>query len=183
MAKKRKKIDTSQLPLPFTERVENSLKDVENVFDEINHQSSPPKAMENFADACMEIASAIKKSIKASGLSRNDVADRVNKYFSWPTSAEMELLKKSGEDKGRKHLSSHMFNHYLSKPVDYPIPAGILYAIQGVTGSLAVCRSLAEAEDAEVISRQEKDTLMVGRMYDAKMGISRLMNEFKKKRR
>jgi len=182
MAKKQKKIDAVQLPLPFKERVESSLKDVEKVFDEIGHQS-PPKAMENFPDACMETASAIKKSIKASGLSRNDVADRINKYFSWPSSAEMESLKKSGDDKGHKHLSSHMFNHYLSKPVEYPIPAGFLYAIQDITGSLAVCMSLAEAEDAEVISRHEKDTLMVGRMYDAKLGISRLMNEFKKKRR
>ena len=72
-----------------------------------------------------------------------------------------------------------MFNHYLSKPVEYPIPAPYLYAVHHVTGSLSPCRSFAEAEQGDVITREEKDELMLGKMEKAVYEMQRLKRELK----
>ena len=153
MAKKAKKIDAKQRPLPFGERVVSHLVETEEILAEI-YTHKPPQEIENYEDAGMALAVSIKKAIKESGESRAAVADKINKYFGWPTAEEMEALKKGngGKDaKGVKHLSLHMFNHYLSKPAEYPIPGYFIYAIQNITESLAPCRSFADAEGGEVV--------------------------------
>lgn len=185
MLEKIKKYYIKQQNFCFIKKIDICLENIKKVINDASEikKDQQVKPCINFKDACMELAGAIKKSVKASGLSRGDVADKINSYFGWPTISEMEELREAGKDKNLRHLSLHMFNHYLSKPVEYPIPGAYLYAIQYVTGSLEVCSSIAEAEDAEVVSKEERDTLMVGKMYDAKIEISRLMNEFKKKRR
>jgi hypothetical protein len=182
MAKKRKKIDTKQRPLPFGERVDSHLKETEEILSEIRSQK-PQKEIENYEDACMALAVACKKAIKESGLTRADVADKINEYFGWLTAVEMEALKEEGKDKGVKHLSVHMFNHYLSKPAEYPMPGYTIYAIQYVTGSLEPCRSFAEAEGGEVVSMAECEILSIGKLFETKIEVSRLLNEFSRGKR
>jgi len=182
MAKKVKKIDTKQRPLPFGERVISHLVETEEILAEIcTHK--PPQEIENYEDACMALAMAIKTAIKESGDSRAEVADKINQYFGWPCAKEMEALKDKGEDKGVKHLSVHMFNHYLSKPAEYPIPGYIIYAIQNVTESLAPCRSFAEAEGGEVVSMAEREILSVGKLFETKVQVNRLLSEFSRVKR
>jgi len=182
MAKKVKKIDTKQRPLPFGERVVSHLNETEEILAEI-YTHKARQEIENYEEACMALAMGIKTAIKESGDSRADVADKVNKYFGWPTAGEMETLKKTGKDKGVKHLSVHMFNHYLSKPAEYPIPGYLIYAIQHATESLAPCRSFAEAEGGEVVSMSEREILSVGKLFETKVEVSRLLNEFSRGKR
>jgi len=182
MAKKVKKIDTKQCPLPFKERVISHLVETEEILAEIcTHK--PPTEIENYEDACMSLAMSIKTAIKESGTSRADVADKINQYFGWPCAKEMKVLKEKGEDKGVKHLSVHMFNHYLSKPAEYPIPGYFVYAIQNVTESLASCRSFAEAEGGEVVSMAEREILSVGKLFETKVQVNRLLSEFSRVKR
>lgn len=182
MAKKVKIIDTKQRPLPFGERVVSHLNETEEILAEI-YTHKAPQEIENYEDACMALAMGIKTAIKESGDSRAGVADKVNKYFGWPSAEEMQALKEKGEDKGVKHLSVHMFNHYLSKPAEYPIPGYLIYAIQNVTGSLAPCRSFADAEGGEVVSMSEREILSVGKLFETKVEVSRLLNEFSRGKR
>jgi len=182
MSKKLKKIDTKQRPLPFKERVVSHLEETEQILAEICRHK-PQQEIENYEEACMALAMGIKTAIKESGKSRADVADKVNEYFGWPTAAEMEKLKKKGEDKGVKHLSVHMFNHYLSKPAEYPIPGYLIYAIQHVTESLAPCRSFADAQGGEVVSMSEREILSIGKLFETKVQASRLLNEFSRGKR
>lgn len=166
MSKRRKKLDRVQLTFDFNfeKRVETHLKEKSDILETI-HTSKPAKTIESYEEACIEQAAAIKKAVRQSGMSREEVVDGINAYFGWT-------------DKG-KHLSIHMFNHHLSKPAEYPIPAPLLYAIHHVTGSLAPCRSFAEAEDGDVITQDEKKELMLGKMETAVYEMQRLKRELR----
>ena len=72
-----------------------------------------------------------------------------------------------------------MFNHYLSKPTEYPMPAAIIYAIQHITGSQEITSSFAKAEGARVISGEEVRELAIGKIDDAIAEMQRLKKEFR----
>ena len=122
MSKKREFLDNYQTSLDFDQPIEAyaRLRDklLREDFSPVHHPDT------NYEDGCIEIAVTIKRAIRQKGLSREAVVDAVNDYFGWP------------RDDKRKGLSIHIFNHYLSKPVEYPIPAVYLPAIQRITGSL-----------------------------------------------
>jgi hypothetical protein len=82
-----------------------------------------------------------------------------------------------GESK--KRLSIHIFNHYLSKPCEYPIPAAMLFAVLRVTGSLEPLKPLAEAEGGRVITGDEVRKLALGKLDDAIMEMQKLKKEIR----
>ncbi|MDY6971080.1 MAG: hypothetical protein SV775_02010 [Thermodesulfobacteriota bacterium] len=172
MSKKYKKLAHKQCTFDFSfeKRVQAHLKEKSEILETI-HNTEPAKTIESYEEACIEQAAAIKKAVRDSGMSREEVVDRINEYFGW-----------TANNKG-KHLSIHMFNHHLSKPAQYPIPAPLLYAIHHVTGSLAPCRSFAEAEDGDVITQDEKKELMLGKMETAVYEMQRLKRELRGKTR
>jgi len=167
MSKKKGKIDPNQKRLPFGDRVEAYLKEKAQILDAI-HTSRPGKQIENFDEACIELAAAVKKAIRQSGLSREAAVEGINTYFGWTEGSA-------------KKLSIHMFNHYLSKPVQYPIPGALIYAIQHVTGSLEPCRSFAEIEDGDVISKGEKDELLFGKADMLASEVGKIKKELRKR--
>ena len=167
MSKKKEKIDPNQKMLPFGDRVEAYLKEKAQILDTI-HSASPSKQIENYDEACIELAATIKKAIRQSGMSRDAVVDGINTYFGWTKASA-------------KNLSIHMFNHYLSKPVQYPIPGAMIYAIQHVTGSLEPCRSFAEIEDGDVISKGEKDELLFGKADLLASEVVKIKKELRKR--
>ncbi|HUU40435.1 MAG TPA: hypothetical protein VMW42_05810, partial [Desulfatiglandales bacterium] len=112
-----------------------------------------------------------KRAIKQSGLSREQVVDAINEYFGWST----EAIGKNA----RKPLSIHIFNHYLSKPTQYPIPSFYIYAIQHVTGSLEPCISFTAAEDAKVISGDEVRQMTIGKLDETILEMQRLKKELR----
>lgn len=121
--------------------------------------------MESWEEACIELAAANKRAIRRWGGSREELVDKINEYFGWTS--------------GGKSLSIHMLNHHLSKPAEYPIPGALLFAIQHITASLEPCRCLAEAEGGDVISKEDKQNLMLGKMEKAVWELNRLKRELK----
>jgi hypothetical protein len=167
MSKKNEKLDPNQKRLPFGDRVEAYLKEKAQILDTI-YAARPAKHIENYDEACIELAAAIKKAIRQSGMSREAAVEGINTYFGWTEGSA-------------KKLSIHMFNHYLSKPVQYPIPGALIYAIQHVTGSLEPCRSFAEIEDGDVISKGEKDELLFGKADMLASEVGKIKKELRKR--
>lgn len=122
-----------------------------------------------YREGCIKIATAIKRAIRQSGMRREEVVNAINRYFGW------------NEANKRKSLSFHMFNHYLSKPVEYPIPVIYLVAIQRITGSLEPITAMAEIEGARVISGDEVRILALGKLEDAIQEMQKQKRNFRGK--
>lgn len=174
MFKKEKRVDLVQLALNLDRQVEE-FRGMKEILKE-----RPAEKLNGYEEACIQIAASIKMAIRISGLSREHVVDDINRYFGWPTIEEYQKLKELRKIKqATKHLSIHMLNHYLSKPVAYPIPAYLIYPIQKITKSLEPCRALAEAEDARVISGDEVRHMTMGKLDETILEMQRLKRELR----
>jgi len=166
MSNRRKKIDPNQLSLQF----DHQIQEYTHLKEEILTEHSEPAQNQSYEETCIEIAAAIKRAIRQTNMSREQVVDAINDYFGW----------KAG---GRgKCLSYHIFNHFLSKPAEYPIQAFYLFALQRVTESLEVSMCLAEAEDAKVISKNEIRQWAVGKLDETIIEMQRLKKELRLRR-
>ncbi|MEN6420957.1 MAG: hypothetical protein ABFD76_03345 [Smithella sp.] len=123
--------------------------------------------VETYEEACIELAAAIKRTIRDFGKSRDIIVDAINAYFGWDT-----------RDK-RKCLTLTTFNNYLSKPVQYPIPAIYIVAIQHICHSLEPTRYFADLEGGKVITGDEVRKLALGKLDDAMSEMRRLKKEFR----
>lgn len=144
--------------------------------EEIAEQCSQPtrnREAASEAEDCIEIAAAIKRSIREAGLSREQVCDAMNAYWG-----RSEDGHKRGEC--QKPLSYEMFNHFLSKPVEYPIKAYFLFAIHRITQSLEPARSIVAAEGAEVTSKEDLAMLALGKLEKNISEMQQLKRELKK---
>ena len=164
MSKKKDFSDPRQKKLDFYSKIEAYQGLKEEILDDLS-KKKPLKQIENYAEACIEIAAGIKRALKTSGLSREQVVDGINDYF--------------GDTK--KHLSIHIFNHFLSKPAEYPVPAAYLFAIQHITNSLEPIRTFAETLDAQVISGAEVRELALGKLDEYITQMQKLKRELKLK--
>jgi hypothetical protein len=162
MSKKRRKIDNNQKSFDF----DAPIQEYETLRVKLLAGPEKPKTVENYEEACIEIAATVKAAQRASGMSREQLLDEINAYFG-PTEV------------GGKRLSIHMLNHYLSKPTEYPMPAVLIFAVQHITGSLETISMLAQAEDARVISGEEVRKLAIGKLDDAIAEMQRLKKEFR----
>jgi len=162
MSKKKFFIDSRQKKLDFSAKIDAYRNLKEEILDDLSNYNTP-KQIEDFAEACIEIAVGIKRAIKTSGLSREQVVDGINEYF--------------GDTK--KPLSIHIFNHFLSKPDKYPIHAAYLFAIQHITGSLEPIRVIAGAEDAQVISGTEVRQMALGKLEETIVEMQKLKKELR----
>lgn len=166
MAKTRKKLDLNQLAFDFDKKI----KEYVGLKDEILLEDEPEKrSVESHEEACIEIAAAVKRAIRNSGLSREQVVDEVNNYFGW-------------NDKSAKKLSIHIFNHYLSKPCNYPMPAYMIFAVQDVCGSLEPTRAFAESRDARVITGDEVRQMALGKLDETIQEMQRLKKDLRGRR-
>ena len=164
MSKSKKRIDPNQLSFIFDQKIE----EYATLKDEIVNTPSQSPQNQTFEEACIEMAAAVKRAIRNTNLSREQMVDAINEYFGWTPDA--------------KNLSIHMFNHFLSKPAEYPIPAFYLFAIQRITESLEPARCLAEAEEAKVISKGEVRQWALGKLDETIVEMQRLKKELRLKR-
>lgn len=163
MSKKRKLFDENQAAFDFDAAIDS----YEKLRGEIlGANPEPVTAIESYSEACIEIAAAIKRAIRRSGMSRESVLDGINAFFGW-------------KPENKKRLSIHMFNHYLSKPCEYDIPAAMLFAVLRVTGSLEPVRTLVEAEGGRVITGDEVRKLALGKIDDAIIEMQKLKREIR----
>jgi len=166
MSKRGKRIDPNQLSFDFDDTINECVRLKQEILAPPAH---PINEMEDYREACIVMAAAAKCAVRESGMSRDEVVDAINDLFGWPR----EPHKKG------KSLSIHMFNHYLSKPAQYPIPAFILWAVQHVTKSLTPTRAFAESEDARVISGDEVRQMALGKLDETILEMQRLKRELR----
>lgn len=179
MSKRKEKLDPNQMEFDwdFSSKLEKVLQERADLQDKVI--SGPPKAKqtENEFEICVVIAAGIKKAIDESDLSRDQVVDCINEYFG-------RNLEDAKKDEGicRKPLTIHMFNNYLSKPAEYPIPAYYLFAIHHVTESLEPVKAFVEAEGAKIATGAEIRQMALGKLEDHMTEIKKLRKEIKGRR-
>jgi hypothetical protein len=117
-----------------------------------------------FNEACIEVAASAKRALRSSGMSREQLVAAINDYFGWP-------------DGTKRALTIHMLNHYLSKPVEYPLPAAMVFAVQHCTQSLDLSGAFAEAEGGRAITHEEARELTIGRLEDLIFKLQRQKQE------
>ena len=144
----------------------------EEIIEQCNHPADSRESASE-AEDCIEIAAAIKRSIRESGLSREQVCDSMNAYWG-----RSEDGHKSGQC--QKPLSYEMFNHLLSKPVEYPIKAYFLFAIHRITQSLEPARTIVAAEGAEVASKEDISMMALGKLEKNISEMQQLKRQLKK---
>ena len=149
-----------QQAFDFEARLESYRSAREEVLDACR-SSEMPEPVGTAAEAAVEIAAAVKRSIRSTGLSREQVVDRINEYF------------------GDGRLSVHMFNHHLSKPAAHPLPSIYIYPLLQITGSLEILQTLADSVGARVISGEEVRQMALGKIDDLMSEMQKLKKEIK----
>ena len=161
MASEHCKIDLRQGVLDFESRLDSYVEAREEMIEACRQPDTPARPYETAGDACEEIAVAVKRAIRQTGLSREEVVDRINEYF------------------GHKRISYHMMNHYLSKPEKYPLPAFLIPALTHITSSLDIIQTIAEPAGARVISREEVKMMNLGKLDQMVSEMQKLKRELK----
>ena len=123
---------------------------------------------------CIHIASAIARTVRDCGLSREQLVDAINVYFG-----RSEEGAKADPPTCRKLLSIHMLNNYLSKPQEYPIPAYYLFAIHAVTGIIEPGATIIGAAGGQVITAEEIKLLQLGKLEQTLNEIHKLRREMR----
>jgi hypothetical protein len=165
MKKQRKSLDACQSALDFDQPIEayTLLRD-----QLVKAAPAPIEAKEfRYEEYCIEIAVSIKKAIRASGLSREQIVDEVNDFYGWP------------KNDGRKSLTIHMLNNHLCKPTEYPVPMFLIHAVHRITGSLEPLATMAEMEGARIITGDEVRKLALGKIDDAIQEMQKLKRSFR----
>lgn len=166
MARKKKSLDPNQAAFDF----DSTIKAYRNLKEELLNSCHTSNVIESYEEACIEVAAAVKRALRTSGMSREQLVDAVNDYFGWT-------------ENGKKKLTIHMLNHHLSKPVEYPMPAALIFAIQNRTRSLDIAGAFAEAEGGRVITRDEIRELAIGKLDDTILEMQRLKRELRGSKR
>jgi hypothetical protein len=175
MSKRPTKIDPHQLHLDLTysEKVERYVEAKTKIFDAI--QNGPSAAnVENEFEACIEIAAAIKKAVRESGMSREQLVDAINSYFGRSNGGA-----ETDPPACRRPLTIHMLNNYLSKPCEYPIPAYFLFAIHQVTGVIEPGATIIAAAGGQVATLEEVRLLQLGKLEQTIDEMQRLRTELR----
>ncbi len=158
--------------LTIFDTIDNYVASREEIVEQCN---KPMESREQASEAedCIEVAAAMKRAIRDSGLSREQVCAAMNDYWG-----RSEQEHKNGQ--GKKPLSYEMFNHHLSKPVEYPIKAYFLFALHRVTGSLEPARVIVAAEGAEVASQEDIAMMALGKLEKNISEMQQLKRQLKK---
>ena len=168
-----KRPDPNQLPFDFTARVDAYIEAKTEIMEAI--ETVPVGATgENEFEACVEIAAAVKRALRESGMSREQMVDAINDYFG-----RTEAGAEADPPGCRKPLTIHMLHNYLSKPSEYPLPAYYLFAIHHVTGSLEPAGAILAAEGAQVATSREVRLMQLGKLEETLTEMQRLKRELK----
>ncbi|MCD4678050.1 MAG: hypothetical protein K8S18_18960 [Desulfobacula sp.] len=179
MSKRKEKIDPNQMEFDwdFPSKLEKVLQDRAELHEKVILGPPKPRQTENEFEICVVIAAGIKKAIDESNLSRDQVVDLINKYFG----RTREEAKKDNP-LCRNPLTINMFNNYLSKPAECPIPAYYLFAIHHVTESLEPAKVFVEAEGAKIATGGEIRQMAIGKLEEHLVEIKKLKKELKGRR-
>jgi hypothetical protein len=172
---KRKTPDPNQMTFEFDfeKRVDAYTEAAIQIYEALDER--PPEPVESEFEACVEIAAAIKRCIRQTRFSRDEIVERINAYFGRTKEGAAEEPPTC-----RNPLTIHMLNNYLSKPISNPIPAYYLYAIHHVTGCLAPAETIVAAEGARVATGSEIRQMTLGKLEENIAEMQRLKRELKR---
>jgi hypothetical protein len=159
----------------FDEKVDAYVSAKQEILEAMEAKPRPSQPVESEFEACVEIAAAIKQAIRPTGMSRDQLVDAINAYFGRTdegAATEPPIC--------RKPLTIHMLNNYLSKPLEYPLPAYYLYAVHHVTGSLLPAQAIVSVEGAKVATGMEIRHMTLGRLEQSIAEMQQLKKELKK---
>lgn len=158
------------LPFEYKEKVKELTKQHDEIGKAINDivSAGPATACgEDETELCNEIAMAVKQELRDSGLSREQLLDRMNQFLGRTEEGHTERLCK-------KPLTLNMLNNYLSKPSEYPIPAAFLFAFQSIFGTHRVSNMIVSASGAQVISGEDLRRLALIKVRELRESAARL---------
>ncbi|MBE0599378.1 MAG: hypothetical protein IH614_19215 [Desulfuromonadales bacterium] len=172
MARQTMKIAPNQLPLDFAAQVDTYVEARTEILEAI--QERPASPVDNEFEACIEIAAAVKKAVRDSGMSREQLVDAINAYFG-----RTEEGAEADPPTCRKPLTLNQINHYLSKPTEYPIPAYYLFALHHVTGVIEPGATIIAAAGGQVATAEEMRLLQLGKLEQTLDEMRRLRSELR----
>jgi hypothetical protein len=164
----------NQLPFDFDALVDEYIEVKADLIEAAREPALPHHGAENEMEACIEIAAAIKRTLRESGMSREQLVDGINAYFG-----RSEEAADLDPPTCRKPLTIHMLNNYLSKPCEYPIPAYFLYAIHHVTGIIEPGATIVAAAGGQVATAEEIRLLQLGKLEETLDQLRRLRSELR----
>jgi len=172
MSRKTAPIDPAQIPFDWSAQVDELMETKIGLFRAAAAPAPVACSAANEFEDCIEIAVAIKRTLRESGLSREQLVDGINAYFG-----RTDQGAEADPPACRRPLTIHMFNNYLSKPCEYPIPAYFLFAIQAVTGIIEPAATIVAAAGGQVATAEEVKLLQLGRLEQAQNEMRRLRKE------
>ncbi|MBN2427120.1 MAG: hypothetical protein JXK94_02160 [Deltaproteobacteria bacterium] len=173
MAKKNQKISDSQMSLDFSAQIDSYIEERIELTKSIS-QTKPRIEPESEFELCIEVASVIKQSIRASGLSRAQVVDAINLFFG-----RTEAGAEADPPTCRRPLTIHQLNKYLSSPIEHAIPLYFAFALQDVTKSMEPAATIIAAAGGQVATAEEIRLLNLGKIEKGMDELRRLRNELK----
>lgn len=177
MSSKRKKIDENQLSLDFSKAVDHFVSAKEQIEDAIvQREASRATHIECEFEASVEIAAGVKRALRESGISRDQLVDGINDYFG-----RTDESSKGANPTSRKPLSTAMMNHYLSKPVEYPLPAYMLLAVCAVLETLAPLETFVEPFGGRIATGIELQQMELGKLEQTLAEMQQIKRQMKKR--
>lgn len=154
--------DPNQLEIDFCQQIDQFCEYTKAIAERAQAPAQLPTdepVKESKAELYVELAAACKQAIRDSGLSREEVLERINEYYSVSDDAEGS----DGSESSRP-TSIHVFNNHLSKPHECRMPTWLLLGIIVATDNLTPLDVLASRRGATVISANERAELLVGKL-------------------
>lgn len=130
----------------------------------------------NDIGVCHVISGTIKAAIQASGMSRDELVDRINGYFCRTTAGAS-----ADPPECLRPLTKAQMDNYLSNPAKYRLPAYYLYAICHVLDTLEPIKGIAASMGGEVISKEDSLLLSWAKLQRAMEAGKAMEKELKKK--
>lgn len=130
----------------------------------------------------VEIAASCKAAIRESGMSREQVLDRVNAYLRRSGGAVSPYKGQSAElRESKRPISIHVFNNFLSKPAECPMRSSVVHAICKATGNFAPYRLLVSDLGGRVVTNDELTYMELGRLQWLTQEFSKLKRQLTKR--
>lgn len=162
----RKQPDGRQLVFDFSSRVESIAENTRLIAESATRPIGNGDADTVDEDELhVELAVACKRAIRQSGLSREQTLDRIN-----------QVLGRT-EETERKPISMGVFNNWLSKPAENPIPVRTMLALCQVTDSLEPFEALVGRFGAVIVPQGEQVALLLGKLQTATLEAQRLKRQ------
>lgn len=177
MSSRRKKLDPNQMQFDFSfeERVDRYVEERMDLTAAMAELSEKEDNISEF-ELCVRIAGELGGMVQRSGLSRDQIVDRLNEYLG-----RTEDGAKSDPPECRKPLTIHMLNNYICKPDKYPAQAYLVAALQHVCGELAVTQVMVDLDGGKVVNAEESKLLALGKLENHITEMQKLRRELKGK--